>query len=168
MNSALFDLDVRYCVDTNVIVSFLSESDDEFYGADVFPTHWDRIETLVSEGQMVAPRQVEVELQHHATKRKKIGPWLAKHSHMFRDVDSAQLSLAKRIVNEYPAYARNENYLGDLEVITLAGSLDITVVSLELPQQQSGQRRPKIPNVCAEFAITCLSVTGLLRHLQQK
>lgn len=167
--AALFDFELKYCIDTNVIVSFLSESDDEFYGADIFPEHWKQIELLIVGGQIIAPRQVERELQNHANKRPKIGPWLKNHAYMFRDVDShAQLALAKRVVNRYQAYARNVNYLGDLEVMILAGALGIAVVSLELPQQQSSQRRPKIPNVCSEFGISCVSVAGLLRRLQRE
>ena len=35
---------------------------------------------------------------------------------MFRDVETAaQLTSAKRIVNEYPVYGETDNYLGDLE-----------------------------------------------------
>ncbi len=165
---ALFEIEPEYCIDTNVIVSFLSESDDEYYGADVFSDHWKQIERLIVGGRMIAPLQVARELEGHANKRQKIGPWLREHSYMFRDVYiDAQLELAKRIVNQYPAYGRSMNYLGDLEVITLAGALDLTVVSLESPQQQSGQRRPKIPNVCAEFKVGHTSVVGLFRLLKQ-
>lgn len=84
---------------------------------------------------------------------------------MFRDIGSdTQLIVAKQIVNAYPAYGKNVNYLGDLEVMCLAGALRLAVVTLEAPVQQSGKRRPKIPNVCAEFGIDCLSVVGLLRR----
>lgn len=163
----LFEIEPRYCIDTNVIVSFLSESDDEYYGADIFPDHWDRICRLIASGDIVAPRQIETELKGHATKRSKIAPWLAMNDHMFRDLEStSQLLLAKEIVNKYNAYGRNTNYLGDLEVIVLAGSLGLTVVSMEVALQQSGQRRPKIPNVCDEFGIKCVSVSGFLRAEQ--
>ena len=165
---ALFEIEPRYCIDTNVIVSFLSESDDEYYGADVFFDHWKQIERLIANGQMIAPLQVERELEGHANKREKIGPWLREHAYMFRDIDNdAQLELAKRIVNQYPAYGKSLNYLGDLEVITLAGALGLTVVSLESTQQQAGRRRPKIPNVCAEFEVGHTSVVGLFRMLTQ-
>ena len=144
----LFEIEPRYCVDTNVLVSFLSESDDEYYGADVFPDHWALIQQLITSGDMVAPRQIESELKGHATKRKNIGPWLRSNSHMFRDLESSdELLLAKRIVNAYSAYARNTNYLGDLELMVLAGHRQLTVVTLETSMQQGGQRRPKIPNV---------------------
>lgn len=167
-SETLFQIEPKYCIDTNVIVSFLSESDDEYYGADIFPDHWQQIATMIASGRIVAPRQVENELNGHAKKRPKIGPWLNTHRYMFRDVETdAQLVLAKHIVNKYPVYGKNENYLGDLEVITLAGALGITVISIETPQPQTGQKRPKIPNVCAEFQVSCVSVAGLLRELKR-
>lgn len=165
----LFDIEPRYCIDTNVIVSFLSGSDDEYYGADIFPDHWNQIEALIGGGEVIAPRQVQRELEKHATKREGLGPWLSTRGFMFRDVETdAQLDLAKRIVNVYPAYASSENYLGDLEVITLAGALGLCVISLEAPNQLSGKRRPKIPNVCEQFGIGCVSVAGLLRELKRR
>ena len=163
----LFEIEPRFCIDTNVLVSFLSESDDEYYGADIFPDHWSLIQRLITSGDIVAPRQIQNELGGHATKRKKIGPWLRSNDHMFRDLESSEeLLLAKRIVNAYPAYARNTNYLGDLELMVLAGHRRLAVITLEIGLQQTGQRRPKIPNVCAEFGIKCLSVTGFLRAEQ--
>lgn len=163
-HTGLFEIEPRYCIDTNVLVSFLSESDDEYYGVDIFPDHWEIIQTLITSGDIVAPRQIQRELAGHATKRPKIGPWLRRNEHMFRDLGSSdELLLAKRIVNAYPAYGRNDNYLGDLELMVLAGYRKLTVVTLEIGLKQAGQRRPKIPNVCAEFDIQCLSVAGFLR-----
>ncbi len=67
---------------------------------------------------------------------------------MFRDVVSdTQLALAKKIVNQYPVYGETDNYLGDLEVITLAGALGIAVISLEGEKENAGKHRPKIPNI---------------------
>lgn len=162
----LFTVDPEYCIDTNVIVSFLSETDDEFYGVDIFGEHWRKIETAIASGRIVAPRQVEHELEGHAKKRVKVGPWLRSRGFMFRDVDTdAQLHFAKRVVNKYPVYGRTENFLGDLAVISLAGAMGITVISLEAAVAQSGQKHPKIPNVCAEFGVDCLSVSGFFRRV---
>ena len=38
--TSLFDEEPRYCIDTNVIVSFLRLTDDEHYGSDVFAPQW--------------------------------------------------------------------------------------------------------------------------------
>lgn len=142
-SETLFQIEPKYCIDTNVIVSFLSESDDEYYGADIFPDHWQQIATMIASGRIVAPRQVENELNGHAKKRPKIGPWLNTHRYMFRDVETdAQLVLAKQIVNKYPVYGKNENYL-DLEVITLAGALGITVISSRRPSRRLARSDPR-------------------------
>lgn len=65
--TTLFTLDPRYCVDTNVIVSFLRRSDDEHYGSDVFAPQWAHIERMIASNAIIAPRQVEREL----------GKWIA-------------------------------------------------------------------------------------------
>ena len=163
--ASLFDEEPRYCIDTNVIVSFLRGTDDEYYGADVFAPQWRLIEGLMGSGAMVAPRQVEAELLKWNKTIPAMAPWLKSHRRMFLDVEmSAQLASAKKIVNIYPAYARDMNYLGDLSVISLADCLEITVLTLEGRRPGSSQRRPKIPNVCQEFDIDCVSVSGFLRR----
>ncbi len=35
-----------YVIDTNVILGFLKLTDDESWGADAFPAHWQRIEAI--------------------------------------------------------------------------------------------------------------------------
>ena len=44
----LFDVDPRYCIDTNVIISFLSENEDEQYGGGGFEAQWRVFERPVS------------------------------------------------------------------------------------------------------------------------
>lgn len=63
----------------------------------------------------------------------------------------------------YPAYGANENYLGDLEVMTLALARSLTVISLEQKAQQHSKQRPKIPNVADEFGIQCVNLAEFLR-----
>ena len=60
--ASLFDEEPRYCIDTNVIVSFLRQTEDEYYGSDVFAPQWQYIEQLIDAGAIIAPRQVEREL----------------------------------------------------------------------------------------------------------
>jgi hypothetical protein len=162
--SSLFDEESRYSIDTNVIVSFLRGTDDEYYGSDVFAPQWQYIEQLISSRTIIAARQVEIELKSWREKIVGMKEWLTAHASMFVEIDSAQLSSAKNIVNAYPIYGKTMNYLGDLTVMALAQSLSIAVLTMETVQQHSSQRRPKIPNVCREFGIDCVSVTGFLRR----
>jgi hypothetical protein len=163
--ASLFDEEPRYCIDTNVIVSFLRGTEDEFYGADVFAPQWELMESLMRNGAIVAPRQVELELLKWNKTIDGMAVWVRDHRRMFLDVDmSEQLASAKKIVNAYSAYARDVNHLGDLAVISLADCLGIAVLTLEGRHENNSQKRPKIPNVCNEFGIDCVSVTGFLRR----
>jgi hypothetical protein len=164
---ALFTVEPRYCVDTNVVVSFLSRSDDEFYGSDVFAPQWSVFDRLITNGQIVAPSEVRTELEKWAEKNESISRWLHRHNGMFRGPTTEQLALAKRIVNTYPAYGRDRHYLGDLMVVSLAGVLGLTVITLERSDGSSPSRtRPKIPFTCSEFGILATGVAGFLRREQ--
>jgi hypothetical protein len=164
---ALFEQDPDYCLDTNVFVSFLVEDDEEHYGRDVFGPQWEFVESLISSGRIVAPRQVERELERWTRSNPEIHEWVGRHRYMFRDIVSAeQLAMAKRIVNDYPVYGETVNYLGDLEVITLAHALGVPVVSMERGNSTlpPSRRRPKIPSVCHEYGIECLTFPAFLRR----
>lgn len=116
-------------------------------------------------GVVIAPRRVEKELTDWQRSIATMKDWLHHHRYLFRDIESdEQLALAKRIVNDYPAYCQNKNYLGDLEVITLAGVRELTVITLEGGKQTPSKKRPKIPDVCSEFGIECVSLPGFLRR----
>lgn len=163
---SLFDREpARYCIDTNVVVSFLRGTDDEFYGVDIFADQWALFERLIASGVIVAPRQVHRELAKWQKSIPTMKKWLKTYHYMFRDVETeAQLTAAKQIVDGYAVYGKTENFLGDLEVMSLAKAMGIAVISLESESPETSRRRPKIPNVCKEFGIDCVSVAGFLRR----
>lgn len=160
----LFADSAKYAIDTNVIVSFLGDSDSEHYPLDVFKPQWDFLESTMRDGRVVAPRVVETELEKWATKVAAMKAWLHEHKYLFQDIETdAQLDGAKRIVNAYPAYATSVNYLGDLEVMAFAMARGLSVISLEVKATQHSAKKPKIPNVCKEFGIAWVNLAGFLR-----
>lgn len=165
IQETLFADAAKYSIDTNVIVSFLHDSDSEHYPADVFMPQWECLERAMKDGRVVAARRVETELEKWQKKAQPLEVWLQSHRYLFRDIVSdAQLDGAKRIVNAYPAYGLDKNRLGDLEVMTLAMAQKLFVVSLEQRAEQHSRKRPKIPNVCQEFGIGCVNLAGFLRE----
>lgn len=164
-DEALFADPARYSIDTNVIVSFLGDSDSEHYPLDVFKPQWDFLERAMRDGRVVAAMRVETELEKWEKRIAAMKAWLADHKYLFCEIDTdAQLAGAKQIVNAYPSYGTSDNYLGDLEVITLAMARGLTVITLEQKAQQHSKRRPKIPNMCAEFSVGCVTLAGFLRN----
>lgn len=166
---ALFDVEARYCIDTNVIVSFLNKADNEFYGADVFAPQWALFERLITNGEIVAPDAVKTELDKWALKDQNIHDWVRARPGMFRGPTTDQLAKAKEIVNRLPGYGRDLHYLGDLMVISLAAVEHLTVITLETADDPAPSRtRPKIPYTCGEFSVDCTSVAGFLRREQAR
>lgn len=166
---ALFEVEPRYCIDTNVIVSFLRQADDEFYGADVFAPQWALVERLITSGEIIAPDTVRTELDKWALKDQNIHDWVRRRSGMFRGPTTHQLAKAKEIVNRLPGYGRDIHYLGDLMVVSLAAVERLTVITLETADGSAPSRmRPKIPYTCGEFSVGCTSVAGFLRREQAR
>lgn len=161
----LFDIEPLWCLDTNVVVSFLREDDEEAYSRQVLPEAWQAFEADISTGLIVAPTQVRDELEVWCADIPDMHLWLASRPGMFRELDAGALGWAKTVVNTYPAYASSRNYTGDLCVIALAAALGLTVVSNEKPAKgQPSRSRPKIPDVCAELNVGYVSVIGYLRR----
>lgn len=161
---ALFADPARYAIDTNVIVSFLGDGESEHYPMDVFRPQWEFLESAMKGGRVVAPLAVETELERWNKNVAAMKGWLHDHKYLFHDIDSdAQLEGAKRIVNTYPAYGTSMNYLGDLEVMAFAMARRLTVISLEAKATQHSAKKPKIPNVCEEFGIRWVNLSGFLR-----
>lgn len=161
---AMFDDLAKYAIDTNVIVSFLGDSDSEHYPMDVFKPQWDFLESAMRDGRVVAPEVVAVELEKWTKNVPTIKTWLNDHSYLFHDIArDVELASAKAIVNAFPAYASSINYLGDLEVMAFARASGLKVISLELKATQHSAKKPKIPNVCDQFGIGWVSLAGFLR-----
>ncbi|UTX51447.1 DUF4411 family protein [Candidatus Saccharibacteria bacterium TM7i] len=152
-----------YCVDTNTLVSFLKESDDELYGRDVFAPQWEMIESLIETGLIIAPKNVKLELDKWKASSPEVKEWLSAHTYMFVDIDDQQLVSSRTILGKYEAYSKNENYANDLSVIALAHSANLTVITLEQLAATHAATKPKIPNVCQDFGVNCVSVSGFLR-----
>jgi len=157
-----------YCIDTNTLVSFLKESDDEFYGRDVFSSQWELIEELINSGLMIAPKNVKLELDKWKASSPEVKEWVSNHHHMFVEIDDSQLISAQLILGKFKAYAKNENYANDLSVIALAHSKDLTIITLEQLAITHAYSKPKIPNVSKDFGVRCVSVSGFLRLEQTR
>lgn len=161
----LFHEKPRFCIDTNVVISFMKKTDEESYGSDVFKPQWAFLEDLINKGVVVAPRQVETELLAWCMVIPEMKDWLKKHKDMFLDIEEdAQLESAKKILKEYPVYGSTPNYLGDLAVMTLSDCMKIVALTLEGERPGRSKRLPKIPNVCKEFGIDHASFSGFLRR----
>lgn len=152
---------VLYCIDTSVFI-FLKA-----YPRRHFETIWELLEQLVSEGRLIAPDEVLLELEG-ATHEPAI--WARSHPEIFQPVTQRTVSLVREIERDVPKLIddRKEAADADAFIVALARSINeappnlfenelCIVVTLEKPGK--GQ---KIPDACAHYDIEWIDWFGLL------
>lgn len=142
-----------YCIDTNALIDLWRRK----YAPDVFPSLWEEIERLISQGKLVAPREVLRELEKQDDELLK---WAKAHKGMFKDLDNDQLAQVRNILKEFPRLVDENKETPDADpfVIALAMSKGWTVVTSEQPANLTVNptARPKIPNACEHFSVRCI------------
>lgn len=162
--AALFALPApRYVIDTNVILGFLKQTDDEAWGADAFPVHWQRVEAMLRDGRVVGTTSVMAELFEWTDRIPNLSRWLKANHSAFLAPTTDQLRWAKQITNAYPVYGSASNFEADLMVMAMAGAVGGAAFCAEKPSGHS-PRKPKMPYVCAEHGIDFVTVSEFFRR----
>lgn len=156
-----------YCIDTSSLVDL-----NRRYPQDIFPGVWDRLSALAGIGRLVAPREVLREL---AKGDDELIPWAREHSVMFRDPDEPQLAAVRNILERFPDFIDpdKENPEADPFVVALAAvgnaSQSVSmlpqtwVVVAEESRRRTPDQRPRIPDVCDTYGISCIRIFDVMR-----
>jgi len=154
----------KYCIDTNVILNFwnLSADADEPYGKDIFKSQWAAVEEKIKSGEIVAVKAVGEELKRWDLNDLK--RWLRANAAFLVDLDVDQLAAMRPIANKYGIYTQFKNFATDLQIMGLAKARELTVITSESKRATHFSSNPKIPNVCEEFDIKCVSLVGFFRN----
>ena len=114
---------------------------------------------LVSEGDLVAPREVLRELEE---KEDELLGWARRNRKMFFDLDAEQQQLVKGILRKYPNLVDSSKSIPDADPFVVAlGKKKYTVVTSERARGLGGSM--KIPDVCAREDIKCISLHQMFR-----
>lgn len=153
----MLELFPGYCIDTNALIDLWRR----FYPPDIFTSLWKKIENLISQGELIAPREVFSELEKQDDELFK---WVKKHKKMFKDLDNEQMNLMREIERHFPNLidARKETPDADPFVIALAISKGWTVITSEKSASPGGP--PKIPDVCENYNVKCISLIEFFRE----
>lgn len=143
-----------YSVDT----SALMEAWVRYYPPDVFPTLWERIEELIEERRFVATDEVLHELEK---KEDELHNWASQRAGMFVPLDEKLQKRAAQIINDYDSLTNTDRTRGTADpfVIALAMEQGLTVVTAE----SSKPSKPRIPDVCKDLGIPCITLVELFR-----
>jgi hypothetical protein len=153
---------VIYVVDTSSLVNV-----QRTYPRAVFPGLWQQLTGLAGSGRLISTREVFNELKEGAD--DEILGWAKAQKSMFQDPDDEQIAVAREIVND-PRFGQlfdidAEMPEADPFVIALAFrlqrrdamSLTEYVVVADEARAKPG-KKPKIPNVCAEYGLECIGI----------
>lgn len=149
-----------YVLDTNIFISF------GHYFPRRFPTIWNKIDTLTSNGDIISVREVRHELDS-ACSVEHVLKWINNNKHIFKIATNDECEIVKQIF-EYPQYRgfiKRKNMLigmpvADPFIIAAAKVRDFIVVTQE-SYKKGGAR---IPNACKDFDVKCIDLEGFFEN----
>lgn len=148
---------MNYCIDTSALL----DAWVRWYPVESFPTLWRRVENLIEEDRLISSEEV---LQELARKEgDSLHVWAANYSAVFLPLDMAIQQSATSIIASHSRLVdgRTGKSFADPWVIATAQVHGCAVITGE---KATGKlERPKIPDVCKDLQIPCMSFTDLIR-----
>lgn len=156
-----------YLLDANTYI----QAKNFYYGMDICPAYWDFLDATFLSGDVCSIHQVYRELTDGNDKLKD---WVKQRKeHFITNDDEATQNIYADIARHVIAAGYNANSAdkflekADAWIIAKAINLGATVVSHEsIVQAQS--KRVKVPNVCNDFGVDCISTFEFLRRVNAK
>jgi len=135
---------------------------------DVFPTVWQRIESLINIGLLVAPKEVLYEIMDGDDQLAK---WAKKQNRLFKDPTPRQIEILKDILKQYPSMVKEyKKHDADSWVIALAiemaSSSQQTLTPIKrivVTEEKLRGDKIKIPLVCQKYGIEAIDVIDMFR-----
>jgi hypothetical protein len=135
------------------------EAEVRHYPRAVFPSLWQRLETLIRDSDLVCSEEVLVEL---GRVDDDLYDWCRAHPHMFQPSDAAIQRDVARLQQTYAGFVPTTgSSRADPFVIAVAIRTASAVVTQERPANPGA--RPKIPDVCTSEGVRCLSLLEMIR-----
>ena len=151
---------VKYSIDTSAILWL----HNDYYPQDVFPTLWEKIESLIKNGELKA---IEIVLEELKGNEDNAYKWAKQQQRLFLPFDEKVESTAQTIRKSYykTKDKNSEKDRADPFVIALAKQHGATVVSAEKRRgtQEAENKNPSIPFICEKLEIGHVNVLEFIR-----
>ena len=148
---------MKYCLDT----SALMDAWFRWYPRRLFPSLWEKIDSLIETGLIVPSEEVLRELER---KEDSLHAWAKQKKSMFRPLSDSVQESANRLLEKFRTMVddRSGKSFADPFVVATAMTTDTIVVTGEKPTGSSA--RPKIPDVCEYFNVPWMSMVELIEE----
>jgi len=148
-------LSQAYCIDTDSLIEFRR------YPKDVFPSVWQKIESMIKSGNLISHLEVYKEINEG---RDEIVDWCKSHRKIFKDLDDCQSIEIKNVQAKYDAdaWARETSKTGpwaDPWVIALALCEQAMIIT------QERNKPNKIPFIADLLGLKSLNLIDFFRTI---
>jgi len=135
---------------------------------DLFPTVWERIESLINKGRLIAPKEVLYEIKKGDD---QLARWAKRQSGLFKEPTLKQIEILKDILKQYPSLV-NENRQCDADswvialAIEMAPSSQKTLAPIKrivVTEEKLRGDKIKIPLVCQKYNIESIDILDMFR-----
>lgn len=158
---------MRFLLDANTYI----QAKNQYYGMDICPAYWDWLDQQFELGEVASIEMVGMELK---AGNDELAQWAKDRPHHFISNDDQPtqqvfIGIVQRLMaGDYNAGSR-DNFMAKADpwIIAKASVLGAAVVSHE-SRLEPTTKKVKVPNVCEEFGVTCISTFELLRTLQAR
>ena len=149
---------MSYCIDT----SALMDGWVRYYPQETFPTLWVNLDRLIEANRLISSEEVLQELERK--EGDTLYGWAKDRDRMFLPLDASIQACAKQIMLDHPQLVdgRTGKSFADPWVIATAHVNKVAVVTGEKPSGRPN--RPKIPDVCRQMNVVCISFVDLIRR----
>ena len=148
----------QFVIDSSVLIAF-----ERNQPRDIYPTLWDRVETLLRSGDAVIPREALSELERGTD---DLAGWV-RETGAVCDTDAAMIAVVAQISTRHPDWVRETKNAADPFIIATAKVLGAVIVTNEKTRNLvTVDANMKIPQVAAEFGVKAVTTNDLFRQLQ--
>ncbi|MCA6059072.1 DUF4411 family protein [Thalassolituus sp. ST750PaO-4] len=158
---------MNYLLDSNTYI----QAKNQYYGMAFCPAYWDWLDAKFASGEVGSIAFIGKELRDG---KDELADWAKKRSpHFISHSDDETQGVYVEIVNHVMEQdynpANRDQFLakGDPWLIAKAKVLGATLVTHEATVAPA-TKKVKIPNICKEFGVRCITTFDMLHELQPK
>lgn len=153
----------RYIIDTSSLIEL-----NKHNPMDIFQTPWKRIEELIKNKRLFAPKEVLNEINQYDD---TLAAWAKKHSDLFIEETAEQIKIVKEILKTYPSLIKKDKrHAADPWVIALAIEMIqnpqqtlLEIKRIVVTEEKLRGNKVRIPYVCQEYKIESIDILDMFR-----
>ena len=142
------------------------------YPIDIFPSVWQKIESLIDSGFLVSPKEVLKEIEKGDDNLKE---WAKKQTKLFKNLTARQIQIVQEILAKYPRWLNEDSMMpiADPFVIALAIEMEqdpqktlIETIKkrIVVSEERMSGKKTKVPYVSHQYGIECIFLIDMFRN----